>query len=93
MSLLMRNEPSGVAAGQIAQELRIKASTLSFHLKQLEIAGLVASARAKRNIVYRGRSEVIDDLVGFLVEECGASTDVRIERASSTKADEHASAE
>ena len=41
--LLVEHAPEGLPAGQIAEKLDIPPATLSFHLKELSHAGLVAS--------------------------------------------------
>ena len=43
---LIQQGPAGLAAGEIATALAVPAPTLSFHLAQLERAGLVTSQRA-----------------------------------------------
>ena len=39
--LLVRQGPEGMPAGEVAQRLGVPAPTLSFHLKELERAGLI----------------------------------------------------
>lgn len=68
--VLVRAGESGLAAGAVAEALGVAASSLSFHLAQLERAGLVEGRRESRSIVYRARLDRLGDLVGFLLEEC-----------------------
>ena len=68
--LLVRQGPDGMAAGDIARELDLPASTLSTHLSVLANAGLVASTRHSRSIVYAIDVTAMRDLLGFLVEDC-----------------------
>ncbi|MEN3977174.1 metalloregulator ArsR/SmtB family transcription factor [Emcibacter sp. SYSU 3D8] len=68
--LLVRQGPDGMAAGDIARELDLPASTLSTHLSVLANAALVRSARHSRSIVYTADMTAMRDLLGFLVEDC-----------------------
>ncbi len=67
---LMEQGPSGLPAGQLAEELRVPASTLSSHLAQLERAGLVRSWRRQRWIFYAVDINGTAGLVRFLTEDC-----------------------
>jgi len=68
--LLVRQGPDGMAAGDIARELDLPASTLSTHLSVLSNAGLVGSTRHSRSIVYAVDVTAMRGLLGFLVEDC-----------------------
>ena len=68
--LLMRTEPSGMAAGAIAGEIGCLHNTLSTHLAILARAGLVRGSRAGRSIVYRADVEGMRSLISFLVTDC-----------------------
>lgn len=61
---------TGLPAGDIATRLGIAASSLSFHLAQLERAGLVRSRRAGRSIIYAADFAAMTALVGYLTENC-----------------------
>ena len=61
---------SGVNAGDLARELNVPANTLSFHLAHLERAGLVKSTRQGRNINYCFNRAQMNELIGFLNENC-----------------------
>lgn len=67
---LLNVADSGIAAGDIATRLGVPPSTLSFHLRALETAGLIAQTRHGRSLIYAPRQEVLRDLLGFLVETC-----------------------
>jgi ArsR family transcriptional regulator, arsenate/arsenite/antimonite-responsive transcriptional repressor len=68
--LLVQAGPGGLAAGEIADRLSIPASTLSFHVKALSQAGLVESRQESRFIYYSARFSAMNDLIGFLGENC-----------------------
>jgi len=62
--------PAGLTPGVMAEGLGIPAATLSFHLKELVNCGLVTQARASRNLIYRAAYERMNDLLGYLTENC-----------------------
>jgi DNA-binding transcriptional ArsR family regulator len=68
--LLVQAGPEGIAAGEIAEELDIPAATLTFHLKELNHAGLIDSERAGRSIRYALRVEGIRELLAYLLHDC-----------------------
>lgn len=73
--LLVRAGDKGMAAGAIADTLGIAPSSLSFHLAQLSRAGLVEQERQHRSIIYRADYPAMNDLVGYLMENCCAGAD------------------
>ena len=68
--LLLEHAPEGLSAGLIAERLSLAPPTLSFHLKELAHAGLVASRQDGRFIWYRADLETMNGLVGYLTENC-----------------------
>lgn len=62
--------PDGLAAGDLARALDVPPPTLSFHLRDLENAGLIASTREGRSIRYTADFNAMNALVGFLTENC-----------------------
>lgn len=70
--LLVRHEPEGLAAGDIARALAVPANTLSTHLAILARAGLVRSERHSRIIQYRADITVLGGLMVFLAKDCCA---------------------
>lgn len=72
--LLIEHAPDGLAVGAIGEALGLPSATLSFHLKELAHAGLVSSRQAGRFIFYTPVLDTVNDLVGFLTENCCAAT-------------------
>jgi DNA-binding transcriptional ArsR family regulator len=70
--LLVQAGPNGVAAGEIAREIGIPAQTLSFHLRAMSHAGLVAARREGRSLYYSANFEALNDVIAFLTENCCA---------------------
>ena len=70
LRLLVREGPNGLPAGAIAEALDVVASTLSFHLKELERAGLLTSWRRQRQIFYAADYKGLRKLMTFLTEDC-----------------------
>ncbi len=68
--LLSERGTAGLAAGEIAAELGVAPSSLSFHLALLDQAGLIQSTRLGRRIVYALRLSGLRPLLGFLTETC-----------------------
>ncbi|WP_181157130.1 helix-turn-helix transcriptional regulator [Paraburkholderia sp. BL21I4N1] len=67
--------PEGIAAGEIAQQLGLSPSSLSFHLKDLSHAELVRARQDGRFIFYSANFEAMSGLIGFLTENCCAGAD------------------
>lgn len=70
LRLLVVAGPEGLAAGVIAEQAGVSASNVSFHIKELERAGLVASRRDGRSILYNVDFGALNGLVRFLMEDC-----------------------
>lgn len=71
---LVQAGPAGMAAGDIADRLRIAPPTLSFHLAQLRQAGLIAMRRDGRSLIYSADYARMNALMEFLTENCCAGT-------------------
>lgn len=68
--LLVRHEPDGLPAGEVARQLGVPQNTMSAHLAVLARSGLVWSERRSRVIVYRVDLEALRALTLFLVKDC-----------------------
>jgi ArsR family transcriptional regulator len=68
--MLVRAGAEGLNAGEIARRLAVPPSSLSFHLSQLESAGLVGARRDQRKLYYSINSEAVRALLFFLTEDC-----------------------
>jgi ArsR family transcriptional regulator len=68
--LLVKHEPEGLAAGDIAKALAVPQNTMSAHLAILSRAGLVASRRFSRSIVYRAQLARFQAVVLFMLRDC-----------------------
>jgi arsenate reductase len=63
-------EVGASAAGDLQSALNVPASTLSFHLAELEAGGLVRSTRRGRHIIYAAHGAALRDLLSFVAATC-----------------------
>ncbi|MBV2149383.1 metalloregulator ArsR/SmtB family transcription factor [Sphingobium sp. AS12] len=68
--LLVRHEPDGLPAGEIARLVGVPQNTMSSHLAILSRAGLVRSERHSRSVHYRADLDVLGALTLFLLRDC-----------------------
>ena len=68
--LLVQAGPDGVPAGSLAETIGVPSSTMSFHLAQLTHAGLVTQRRNGRSIIYAADFASMNELMGYLTENC-----------------------
>lgn len=68
--LLVRHEPEGVPAGELARLLEVPQNTMSAHLATLSRAGLVRGERHSRSIIYRADLQGLKELTLFLLKDC-----------------------
>jgi ArsR family transcriptional regulator len=72
--LLVRTGPDGMAATKIAENLGIAPSSLSFHLKELTHANLVAQRQDGRFLIYTANFDTMNALIAFMTENCCTGT-------------------
>ncbi len=68
--LLVKAGEAGIAAGMIADKVGASPSNVSFHLKELERAGLITQRREARSIIYAADYSTLRALIGFLMKDC-----------------------
>ena len=68
--LLVVSGPHGMAAGQVAEQLKISPATLSFHFKTLSHAGLIESRQDGRFIYYAANFVAMNNMLAYLTENC-----------------------
>jgi DNA-binding transcriptional ArsR family regulator len=62
--------PEGMTPGALSALLGVPGSTLSFHLRELQAAGMVQAERAGRHLIYRPQLQVMNDLISYLGDHC-----------------------
>ncbi|WP_027476870.1 ArsR/SmtB family transcription factor [Curvibacter gracilis] len=60
----------GLTPGVLSEQLAVPPNSLSFHLKELVHAGLISQERQGRNLIYRASFETMNELLGYLTENC-----------------------
>lgn len=68
--LLVVAGPGGLNPGQMSEELATSPTALSFHLKELNHAGLIAAERDGRHLIYRASIPLMNDLMAYLTAHC-----------------------
>lgn len=68
--LLVQAGPEGMPAGQIGETLKVAPATLSFHLKELNRAGLISPRQEGRFIYYAADFERMAGIMAFLTQNC-----------------------
>ena len=62
--------PNGLAASEIAAAVEASATATSFHLKELDRAGLISGTRDGRFVRYAVHVEGMRQLLTYLTEDC-----------------------
>jgi ArsR family transcriptional regulator len=73
--LLVKRGPEGYTPTQLSDKLGVPGPTLSFHLKELQRAGLIESRREGRFIFYCPSFPRMNELLGFLTDNCCSLAD------------------
>ena len=68
--LLVTQGPEGLPAGAIADRLGVLPASLTFHLKELQHAGLITQRRLGRQLIYAAEYTAMNALLGYLTENC-----------------------
>lgn len=68
--LLVTQGPAGLPAGAIAERLDVLPASLTFHLKELQHAGLITQRRLGRQLIYAAEYGAMNDLLSYLTENC-----------------------
>lgn len=68
--LIVKHEPEGLPAGEIARLLDVPQNTMSTHLAVLARAGLISAERQSRSIIYRAEIDQVRAIASFLVSDC-----------------------
>ncbi|HRF07458.1 MAG TPA: metalloregulator ArsR/SmtB family transcription factor [Xanthobacteraceae bacterium] len=73
--LLVQAGSEGLSAGDVAEKLKLAPNTLSFHFDRLRNAALVTVRRDGRSLIYAARFETMNDLLGYLTDNCCGGED------------------
>jgi len=77
LRLLVQTGPEGMPAGELARIANVGATTASAQLLVLSNARLVTSQRSGRTVIYRANYSSLENLLGYLLEDCcGGRTEV-----------------
>jgi ArsR family transcriptional regulator len=79
--LLVQKGPEGLCPGDIQTKLKLAPATLSFHLKELTLAGLLKARQEGRFIYYAPNFPAMNALLGYLTENCCEGEDCGVECA------------
>jgi len=84
--VLVQAGPDGITPTALAARVQPepRQSTLATHLKELVAAGLVANARAGRNVLYRADYDRMNGVIGYLTENCCAGAACAVEPAGAS---------
>ena len=67
---LLHALPEGIPAGRLGAAVGCAPSTLTFHLRQLQEAGLVESRRQGASMIYSARPAGLTGLTDYLTQAC-----------------------
>src|SRR6202051_5369055 len=72
--LLVQRGPDGLPAGAIGDRVGLVPSSLTFHLQNLQRAGLISQRRESRQLIYSADFTAMSALVGYLTDNCCAES-------------------
>lgn len=72
--LLVERGPEGLPAGAIGERVGLVPSSLTFHLQALRRAQLIRQVRASRQLIYSADYAAMNQLVGYLTDNCCAGS-------------------
>jgi ArsR family transcriptional regulator len=72
--LLVEQGPEGLSAGVIGERVGLLPSSLTFHLQNLQRAGLITQRRISRQLIYSADFDAMNGLIGYLTENCCAAS-------------------
>jgi ArsR family transcriptional regulator len=72
--LLIERGPKGLPAGHIAERVGLVPSSLTYHLQNLQRAGLITHRRESRQLFYTADFAAMNALVAYLTENCCAES-------------------
>lgn len=73
--LIVQRGDAGLTPSELIEKLGIPNATLSFHLKELLHARLLLVERQSRYLIYRPNATLVQNLSGFLLENCCGGQD------------------
>jgi ArsR family transcriptional regulator len=82
--LLVEAGPTGLSVSEIGGSLHVSPATLSFHLKELSHAGLIAARQDGRYIYYSANYARMNALLGYLTENCCRGESCATENAAAS---------
>ncbi|HZB94072.1 MAG TPA: metalloregulator ArsR/SmtB family transcription factor [Stellaceae bacterium] len=68
--MLVERGPAGLSAGVLAERLKVPPSSLSFHLRALQHAGLITQRRVSRQMIYAADFGSMNAVIQYLTENC-----------------------
>jgi ArsR family transcriptional regulator len=68
--LLVERGPEGLSAGAIGERVGLLPSSLTFHLQNLQRAGLITQQRISRQLIYSADFDAMNGLIGYLTDNC-----------------------
>jgi ArsR family transcriptional regulator, arsenate/arsenite/antimonite-responsive transcriptional repressor len=72
--ILVEQGPEGMPAGHIGAKLKLVPSSLTFHLQNLQRAGLITRRRESRQLIYSADYDAMNGVVAYLTENCCAGS-------------------